>query len=80
VVAANCSATANSGAVKAQVFLNETTKGYAFSTDLYCRDNNFSFASTIYPGLYSIAVRGGSLSYDNLPTQSFLAVTRIQLP
>lgn len=81
-----CSATKNSTRNKASVFLYEATRGYQFELPSDpCRLASFSYKQTIFPGTYRVTVQGMTDNatgkpLTNIPTESYVAVDRLQLP
>ncbi len=82
-VAPNTTALCTNGAAntKAQVFFTETTQGYSFVFNILCGSgtNDYTFAGVVFPGTYSVAVKGASSAYSNLPTTAYVAVPRIAI-
>jgi hypothetical protein len=68
-----CSSTMNPGYTKAEVQLVEKTHGYTFEAYVLCRDAGYAWNTTVYPGTYTVRVRGISLGFSNLPEQSYVA-------
>jgi hypothetical protein len=79
-----CSATRNPSYFKARVTLDEPARGYQFTHNLYCRDADFSFRTTIFPGTYRVSVTGfddgASKPLSNLPLSAYRAIERLQVP
>ena len=67
-----CSATMNPDYGKAYVQFYEKTYGYTFESVLHCRDAGYAWNTTLYPGAYTVRVRGQSEDLSNLPTQSYV--------
>ncbi len=68
-----CSGSMNPDAVKAVVQFYEKTNGYTFEAGLRCRDAVYGWTTVLYPGTYSVRVRGLDEDLTNLPTQSYVA-------
>ena len=68
-----CSGSMNPDAVKAVVQFFEKTNGYTFEAGLRCRDAGYGWTTVLYPGTYSVRVRGLDEDLTNLPTQSYVA-------
>ncbi|MFO0573780.1 MAG: hypothetical protein U1A78_07280 [Polyangia bacterium] len=71
------------GADKARVNLTEITYGYSFSLPMSCSGAAFTFSGAVYPGVYRAAVQGlsdGGRRYSELPLESYVVASRIQIP
>jgi hypothetical protein len=71
------------GADKARVNLTEITYGYTFGLPMSCGGTTFTFSGSIYPGVYRAAVQGlsdGGRRYSEIPLESYVAASRIQIP
>ena len=75
-----CTTTQNPTAVRARVLLSDASRGHNIEVRILCKDPGYAFSTPLFPGTYEVRVRGEGWPGQDLPSNSYRAVSRIVIP